>query len=473
MERSRRLNNKGVLFNLIGPLLALGIICLSYGLSAASSDTYKVISKDAVSIEEAILMALKTNPDISMVAQEVKMAEASLKKTESLFLPRISVYSEYSTGDAPSAYLFKTIDQRDLPPGLNFNTPGSFTNLETGVVATWNIYKGGVDTLNAKIAQSVVSNTSAGLKDIKNKIVASVIQLFFSVLKAEEYVSITGQSVETVAEQLRIMGIRFEGGGVLKSDLLSLQVRLAEAKKDLVQAKNMYTTTLTAFNRVLGKTLDDNLILSRTCECPVTFPKSCEEAIILAMEKRPEIIQAKERLKMARMALEKAGAGYLPRIDFNARYYIDDKDLGYDIKNDNYTAAVTMNWDIYTGMSTKADLSRARHGLKGAEQFYRKVELDIIQDVRNAYLNLEDAVQRFEVSKSSVALADESLSLVKSRYEGGSAPVTRYLEAELARSRASMNKTAAFYDQKIALSGIGRSLGMLSQIWSKIEKQEN
>ena len=472
MERD--LKNKGFLSDFIGPLLvSLGVICLSCGFSAASSDTYEVISKETVSIEAAILMALKTNPDISMVAQEVKMAEADFKKTESFFLPRLSVFSEYSTGDAPSAYLFKTIDQRELPPGLNFNAPGSFTNLETGIVATWNLYRGGVDTLNAKISQSVVSDTRAGLEDTKNKIVASVIQLFFSVLKAEEYVSITGQSVETVAEQLRIMGIRFEGGGVLKSDLLSLQVRLAEAKKDLVQAKNLYTTTLTAFNRVLGKTVDDTLVLSRTCECPVTFPDTCEAAIRLAMEKRPEIIQAKERLKMARMALEKAGAGYLPRIDFNARYYIDDEDLSYDIKKDNYTAAVTMNWDVYTGMSTKADLSRARHGLKSAEHYYRKVELDIVQDVRNAYLNLEDAVQRFEVSKSSVALADESLNLVKSRYEGGSAPVTRYLEAELARSRASMNKTAAFYDQKIALSGIGRSLGMLSQIWSTIEKQEN
>ena len=176
---------------------------------------------------------------------------------------------------------------------------------------------------------------------------------------------------------------------------------------------------------------------------------------------------------MAGMALKKAGAGYLPRVDFNARYYLDSEDLAYDLKNDNYTASVTMNWDIYTGRSTQADLLSARHGLESARKYYRRVELDIVQDVRNAYLNLEDAVKRFEVSKKSVDLADESLSLVKKRYEGGSATVTRYLEAELARSRASMNKTAAFYDRKIALSAIGRSLGILSRIWSDIDKQEN
>ena len=254
-------NNNEFLFGFIGPVvffLSLWLIFMAWSVSAAPSDNYIRSTENNISIEDAILMALKQNPDISMVREGVKIAEAALKKTDSLFLPRVSIYSEYSTGDAPSAYLFKTIDQRELPSALNFNDPGSFTNLETGIMASWNIYNGGADTIDAKLAKSSVVDTMEGLEDIKNKITASVIRLFFSVLKAQEYVAIAAQSVETVQEQLRIMGIRFEGGGVLKSDLLSLEVRLAEVKKDLVQAKNLYTTTLTAFNRVLGKTLMTN-----------------------------------------------------------------------------------------------------------------------------------------------------------------------------------------------------------------------
>lgn len=468
MKKER--DRDGFFFDFVKAMYGFVFILLALvpaGLDAASLNSSAGIGGNTLSIEDAIHMALGQNPDIKMVREEVMVTEAILKKTSSLFLPRISVYSEYSTGDAPSAYLFKTIDQRELPSALNFNDPGSFNNFETGVATTWNLYKGGVDTLNTKIAALSVSETRAGLHDTKNRIVASVIRLFFSVLKADEYAAIAKQSVETVQEQLRIMGIRFEGGGVLKSDLLSLKVRLAEAKKDLVEAENLYTKTLTAFNRVLGKKPDDGVVLSRTCECPVTFPETWDAALEMALEKRPEMIKAKERLEMARMELKKADAGYLPRVDMNARYYMDSESLSYDFKNDNYMAALTMNWDVYTGMSTRADRLKARHGLEKAGNYYKKIELDIVEDVRHAYLSMEDAVQRFKVAKTSVDLADESLGIVTKRYEGGAVPVTRYLETELARARARINRTAAFYDRKIALSEIGRALGVLSQIWKK------
>ena len=64
-------------------------------------------------------------------------------------------------------------------------------------------------------------------------------------------------------------------------------------------------------------------------------------------------------------------------------------------------------------------------------------------------------------------MAEESLGLVKKRYEGGSVPVTRYLETELARNKAEINRAAAFYDKKIAKSEIARAMGILSQIWKE------
>ncbi len=95
----------------------------------------------------------------------------------------------------------------------------------------------------------------------------------------------------------------------------------------------------------------------------------------------------------------------------------------------------------------------------------KKIKLAIHQDVKTAYNNLEDAKQRLKVTQSSIHMAEESLALVKKRYEGGSESVTRYLEAELARNRAWINRTTAFYDKKIAISDIGRSMGLLSEIW--------
>lgn len=432
-----------------------------------SSSTLKLTNNNLMTIEDSIRTALAQNPDIGMARDRVKIADEALKRTEALFKPRITLFSEVSTGDAPSAYLFKTIDQRELPPNTNFNDPGTFTNLETGLNMQLNLYKGGIDSLDTRIAQSNLRENRAVTDQTENLIVSSVIKLFFSLLKAQEYVNIAKQSVETIQEQLRIMNVRFDGGGVLKSDLLSLEVRLAEARKDLVQSQNLYTTTMTAFNVLLGNRPEDEIELAKNCKCPVTFPGTYQEAVVIAMEKRPEILRSKEMIQKARLSLKKADATYLPSVDLNARWYLDNEDLKINGGNDNYTAAVSMNWDLYTGNTTQSDIVMAKHGLTLALKNLDKTELMIHQDVKQAYLNHEDALQRLEVASKSVEMADESLMLVKQRYEGGSDSVTRYLESELARNRASLNRAAAFYDEKIALSDIAKSMGILSTIWKQ------
>ena len=436
------------------------------GMIAANLDLSSV-GGNPMTVEEMIRLALVHNPDINMVEDRLKMAEEALQRTDALFRPRLSFYTELSTGDAPSAYLFKTIDQRLLPENTNFNDPGMFNNIETGLNLTLNLYNGGKDSASVRKAASDIRKVRALTEQTQNSIVSSVIRLFFSALKSREYIDIARQSVETVEEQLRIMSVRFRGGGVLRSDLLSLEVRLADAKKDLTHSRNIHEVTLSGLNVLLGRKPDTPLKLVAGCDCPIAFPGSYQEAVVIAMEKRPEIIEAREALQQARLGVTTAEAGYLPRVDLNARWYLDSDNLKLNGGSNNYTAAVVMNWDLYTGQSTASDISIAGYGLNLARKNMTKTELAVFEDVKRAYLNHEDATGRLEVAAKSVEMADESLSLIKQRYEGGSESVTRYLETELARSRSRMNRVTAFYDEKIALSDIAVAMGILSQAWKE------
>ena len=392
-------------------------------------------------------------------------AEASVNKAKALFMPNLAFFSEYSGGDAPSAYLFKTIDQRKMPERIDFNDPGEYTNLETGIAARWNLFSGGRKFLGVDLARMGLDNQEAFLEHQKNLILSSLIHLYFSVLKSGEYAAISQKSVDTVREQLKIMTVRYEAGGVLKSDILSLEVRLAEARKSLVEAENLHSTTTTALATLLAMEPDEKLNLAKDCECPVEFPDSYEEAVAIALEKRPEMMQSQTRIETARKGLKMAGSGYFPRLDLHARYYADSENFRY--REGNYTAALALNWDVFTGFSSRAEMSEAEQALAQALAAKEKTRLSVYQDVKQAYLNYEESLQRLNVAERGVAMAEESLALVQKRYEGGSVPVTRYLETELARNKAEINRAAAFYDKKIAKSDIARSMGILSQIWKE------
>ena len=447
------------------------ILILVFLISATSSVLPDVSRAEdhLLTLETAISTALENNPDIRMTRTLIKKAEASVKKTEAVFWPRVTAFSELSAGDAPSAFLFKTIDQRKLPPDIDFNDPGSFTNTEVGIMAGISLYNGGKNRLEKQLAQKKLADRTALALQTENDRIAAVIQMFFTALKAREYTLIARTSVQTVEEQLDMMTVRFRGGSVLKSDILSLKVRLAEAKKNMVESKNTFATTLTALATLLGHTPGHSFSLDPDPDstCVVSFPVSIDQAWALALEKRPELHRAKQQIDMARTAVSLAASGYRPRVDLQARWYMDSDDLSYNRSNDNYTASLNFAWNLFDGFATRAQIAEARHELERALEARKKIRMQIYQDVKQAYLQHENAQQRLLVARSSVEMAEASLHIVKKRYNGGAEPVTRYLEAELDRTRAGINKAAAFYDGKTAKIEIARAIGTLSALWSE------
>ncbi len=160
-----------------------------------------------------------------------------------------------------------------------------------------------------------------------------------------------------------------------------------------------------------------------------------------------------------RMAMDQIKGQFLPRLDVVGRYYVDDDAMGYNLDRDNWTAALMLNWDLFTGLSTRAEQQRAQAMLEELLAADRKTVLDVKMDVKNAYANLDAAGARLQVAASSVAAAEESLGLVKRQYEGGSATITRYLEAELDRNRSRLNHAVAYFDQRKSEAEVARAIG--------------
>ncbi|MCG6894974.1 MAG: TolC family protein [Desulfobacteraceae bacterium] len=412
-----------------------------------------------ISLEEAIGVARANNPDNRMAAMRIRRAEALLAKSEAAFYPGVGFYTEYLQGDAPSAYLFKAIDQRKLPPNVDFNDPGWFENYETGVRARLNLYNGGRDILQRRMAESGLTVSRLDRAGIENELVSTVIRSYYGVLASGEFLEIARESRKTVASQLKVMQVQYEGGSLLKSDILSLRVRLAQAEEEIIRRENQLQLATTALADVMGVEAGSVRIDPIRTPVAAALPEDWAEGLAYAMDHRAEIRKAREEVVRARTAMDVARAGYFPRVDLDARSYVDDPNAAYNSERENWTAAVMFQWDLFSGFSTRAEVDRSEAALAEALAADRKVSLAVRTDVRTAYLNLQETRARQRVAEASVASAEESLNLVQVQYQGGSATVTRYLEVELARNRSRTRAAAAYYDQQKALSEVGRAVG--------------
>jgi outer membrane protein TolC len=428
-------------------------------------------TKTTLSLDEAILTALQDHPDIEMALARIRQAHAMIDEATASFWPILSAYGEYIQGNAPSSYLFKTIDQRMLPPNVNFNDPGWFENYEVGLQARINLFNGGKDLLRRSMAETGLQIHDLDRRSIENALVESVIHAYFQALAAADYVEIARQSVDTVEEQRRVVEVRYRAGGALRSDLLSLEVRLAQAKEELVRAENHHDLTVAALAILLSFDPDASLRLRGKESVTRSFPKNYASGLNQALANRPELKKVRYQVVQAYMALDMARAEYLPQVDGHAKFYMDDPSADFETSRDNWVAGVILNWDFFTGMSTRARVNKARGALDEMLALDRKTTQTIQLDLKSAYLRLAEAEARLEVTEASVAQAEESLSLVRKEYEGGSATITRYLEAELALNRARILAKAAYYDKERAEASVGRGIGYWAMYAEEVRKE--
>ncbi|MFP4453100.1 MAG: TolC family protein, partial [Desulfobacterales bacterium] len=191
------------------------------------------------------------------------------------------------------------------------------------------------------------------------------------------------------------------------------------------------------------------------------IPPDYKTAVVKAIDNRPELARTRQQVVKSRMGLDAAKSTYLPSLDLSGRYYFDDSGLDYDRDRENWTAALMLRWNLFTGFSRPAMVSRADARVREMMAADRQAAQDIKLDVKNAYLALEEARSRYRVAESSVVAALESYRLVKRQYEKGAASITRYLEAELDRNRARVQAVSARYDRIRAMAEVSRAIGSL------------
>ncbi len=425
-----------------------------------------------LTLEKVIRVALRNNPDMDMAVARIQQSEAMLDEAMSAFWPVIGVYGEYLQGNAPSAYLFKTIDQRKLPPGTDFNNPGWFENYEVGFQGRFNLFNGGRDYLHKRMAETGLAMSRLDRDSVENGLVTSVIHAYYSALAAGRYVVISHDSVNTVKKELELVNVRYDAGGALKSDVLSLKVALAQAREGLIRAENNHSLSMSSLANLLGLDPDTSIHLAGDQQVPIKVPDLYEKALVMAMANRPELQITRLQVVRSRMDLDAARSEYLPRLDAQMKTYFDDPGLNFDWDRKNWTAGVILNWDVFTGFRRKSHVDRARAVIKEMLGADRKATLAVQLQLKGAYLKHAEAKARWNVTQASVAHAEESLRLVQKQYEGGSAPITRYLEAELARNRTRLRAATAFYDREKTAAAIGRAMGFWAQYGDQKEDKE-
>jgi outer membrane protein TolC len=407
----------------------------------------------ALTLPEAMRLALEKNPDLASAQQRVNAARAALRQADAAFWPQIRVSEGYAASDNPVQAFMMTLNQRAFNLNANFNHPDNTENLNTKLLATYPLYDGGSD-LAARQAARLGAEARADSSDaVRNELVFEVTRSFYTIGKARRFVSAAEAAVASMESNLNLASNRFVQGSVLKSDLLDADVRLAEARENRVLARNALAISESIFRNVLGVGETGNVT---AVEVEFRAPPDAMTGP-LDVSRRPELLAVQKTVAAAERQVRTAVGGHLPRVNAFASYDLDSADTRRF--EDSWIAGVNVELDVFDGFLTRGKVAEARANLDAAREELRRTELALQLEAKEAQLNLQEAAARLETSGRAVSQAEESVQITKERYGNGLALLTQLLDAETALTSARQRRAAAEADCEIARAALDKALG--------------
>ena len=412
----------------------------------------------AASLEACVTAALEDNPDVQAGMERINAARFMIKQAKSAYYPRLYLAGAYAYTDNPTQAFMMTLNQRNLnmmSPGFDPNEPDATDNARFTLGLKYRLYNGGTNVIGIEMAEVGKEAYEFQLRAVRNELVYQVTRGYYGVLQAQAFVQVQEESINSLEENLRVARERYKAGSAVKTDLLNLEVKLAQAREDLIRASNGVQLAIASLNAAIGSDLIPAEGLPAQEQGEIDYmPAQLNYGDI---ENRPELMATRKMVSMKEQTYQKSRHSNYPTLDAYGTYDVDTGDL--DEFENSYLVGVVAEWEFFSGFqgsnqnkSTKAEWQAAKYE---EQKVYNNLRLDLHQ----AYLQSLEGWQRLEVARKSVESAEEALRITSEQYKGGVADITILLTAQVGLTAQKTRDVAAYYDYLSALSNFERARG--------------
>jgi outer membrane protein TolC len=322
------------------------------------------------------------------------------------------------------------------------------------------VYVGGRISSGVEAAEAGASAAEAERARARQSVVHAVMEAYTGVALADAHLGVAREAREVAEENARLVGDLREAGLVVQSDVLQAEVRLSEIEEMIARAESAAAVSRASLNAAMGRDLDDPVLVEPLDDFDDHDRPPPEQLAAEARESRPDIRAARRRVSAADRSADVVRGALLPEVGVEGRLEANAEDfIGAD--GDNWSVFASARWTVFEGKATTARLRRARAEADAARRMVREIEDRAGLEVRTAYHELRAARRSREVAERSVGLAEESLRIVRDRYQEGLTTLVELLDAENALTRARVRVAAAQRDIRIAAASLDLAVGRL------------
>jgi outer membrane protein TolC len=465
--------------------------------------------REEVFLADAAIRALKNNLDISISRQTKESRLTDIVVEQAKFDPTFSVNGQYN----------RTVNPLNRPvfggTGGNLNEITTFDqrNHSVTVDATTNLLTGGNVDLNYSPARTNVNQNvatgflfnpawtgglaltvtqpllrNAGIEVNKSfiriaqnnalveehvfrdrvlTVVATVEQTYWEVVFANENLKVAEAALKAAQELLASNRAKAKAGVMSIVDVLQAEAAVASRVEQVLVAEKSIRDQEDQLRRLLNPGEEELRLDVRLTpkDQPVVSlePISLQEAIDLAIERRPEIIQAKKNIETSDINTKFAKNQLLPTLSFQGtmgmaglgRDYSDSLNRNLSMDYYNYGAGLVLSYPLGNRSAWSTYNRRQMEG-RNAETSLVSVRQQVIIGVKEAVRRVQTDFKRIETTRSARIMAEKQLQAEQERLKVGLSTTRFVLDFQRDLATAQGNELRAIVDYNKSLSNLSR-----------------
>jgi outer membrane protein len=298
-----------------------------------------------LNLQQATELALRQQPTIRSAQGSLVAAQARVPQAKSAYYPRFDVQAGVQKSEFKSS-----------TTGKRTQSDNTFAT----ILGNQLIYDFGKTAALVDEARAGSRVASGELERVREVVVQNVRQAYFNLLQARRLTGVADANLSRSELNLRSAQGFYDVGTKPKSDVTRAEVEVANARVDVIRARNLVRFSETSLANALGLEatvpieIDDILTYE-----PVTLDST--QLLAEALGNRPELRQSQSRLDAARAQLSGARARYLPDLTVNgsAGMSSDDAVVSTDgvagvAFSDTWSITGQLTWNLFEGFFTQA-----------------------------------------------------------------------------------------------------------------------
>ena len=425
-------------------LLAAAILLLHVGVRAES-------------LAQAWALALQNDRSLAAVRLETEAARLDAAAARGMRYPDVTASSSFvQFADAPAFDFSAAGIPIQLPELIDRNNTvmGSLT-------MTLPLYTSGRISNAIDAADEGQRAREAVEKQVLQETKLEVARAYVDVLRAQRALGVADSNVASLEAHASQVSSMFEREAVPRNDLLAAQVALANAKQNRIRAANALSLAIASYNRRLGQPLTREVALEPAL--PVIGAEldrePIERLIARALENRSELAALQAQANATEHLANVERARLRPQLALSGGYtYLENQALD---RETFAIASLSVRWPLFDGGATRNRTAALRRSQRALQERRADVETSIALETRRAWLDVQEARSRANVTADAVTQSEENLRITREQYQAGLVINTRVLEAESLRVVSRTNHDDALLDATLATYRLARVVGTL------------